>query len=283
MKPLKPNAVIDIIAPAGKIHLPADFSLIESTLQSWGYQARFGEYLLGNHPFLSNTTELRFEDLKNALYSEDSEAIWCYRGGSGCSELLPLLDKLSPPPISKLFLGFSDITSLLVYFTQQWGWTTFHGPGAKQIINDVIDAESLIKVQQLFKGELSPLPPLISLNKFQDKISGELIGGNLSVIIHSLGTPYQIKTEHKILLLEDINESTYKIRRMLTHLTQANIFKNIKALIFGEFIHPEIDLINQELQEFANKQSFPVYKTNFIGHGKTNYWVPFGERISLNS
>jgi len=289
MKPLKAHNIIDIIAPAGKVHLPAVFDEIEQILQTWGYQARFGKNILGNHSFLSHTLEKRFEDLVQALYAEDSNIIWCYRGGNGSSELLPLLDTLTPPSSSRIFLSFSDATSLHIYFNQRWGWTTFHGPGAKQIVGDKIDNISLNHIQQLFKNQLdSPLNyHLKAVNKISEKtaeISGIITGGNLSIIAHSLGTPYQIQTDHKILLLEDVNEPAYKIRRMLIHLSQANIFKNIKALILGEFINPDLlekQWIEHELQEFANLQSFPVFQTDKIGHGKTNYVVPLGSCVSL--
>lgn len=289
MKPLKANSIVDIIAPAGKVHLPAVFDEIEQVLQSWGYQARFGKNILGDHPFLSNTLEKRFEDLTKAIYAEDSDIIWCYRGGNGSSELLPLLDILTPPSSSKIFLSFSDATSLHIYFNQRWGWTTFHGPGAKQIVGDKIDNTSLHYIQQLFKNQLdfSSQYNLIPINKISQhtaEISGIITGGNLNIIAHSLGTPYQIQANHKILLLEDVNEPAYKIRRMLTHLSQANIFKNIKTLIFGEFIHnnlTEREWIQNELLEFANPQSFPVFQTDKIGHGKTNYVVPLGDCVSL--
>ena len=288
MKPLKANRIIDIIAPAGKVHLPAVFDEIENILKIWGYQGRFSKNILGDHAFLSNTLENRFEDLTQALYAKDSDIIWCYRGGSGSSELLPLLDTLTPPSSPKIFLSFSDATSLHIYFNQQWGWTTYHGPGAKQLANDQLDKTSREMIQQLFSNNLDinyKLKPLNNLSQNTPEISGIMTGGNLSIITHSLGTPYQIQTENKILLLEDINEPAYKIRRMLTHLSQANIFKNITALIFGEFIHKNLSeqaWIKHELQEFANHQYFPVFQTDQIGHGKTNYVVPLGSNVSLS-
>jgi muramoyltetrapeptide carboxypeptidase len=282
MKPLKANTIIDIIAPAGKIDLPAPLHAIEVLLKSWGYQARFGKNLFGNHPFLSHHPDKRFTDLKKAIYAKDSDIIWAYRGGSGSAELLPLLDTLSPPSSPKLFLGFSDVTSLHIYFNQQWKWPTYHGPGAGQMINGLIDNHSLNAVQKLLRGELlsfAPLTPFNTYSKNLSALSGVITGGNLSIIIHTLGTPYQIQTENKILLLEDVNEPAYKIRRMLVHLKQAGIFHHITALLLGEFISSDTrqkQYIEDEIQEFAHQQNFPVFKTNSVGHGKTNYVTPLG-------
>lgn len=261
--------IIEIIAPSGKVKIPAQLEQVDQLLKSWGYQARFGKYLIGDHAFLANTAENRFKDLYAALHNEDSDIIWCYRGGSGASELLPLLAKSKKPRKPKLFLGFSDATALHIFFTQQWGWTTYHGPGARQPALNEIDDESIKRIKALFDNNVIP-PPLLNL-------SGKFTGGNLSIISHSLGTPYQIKTDNKILFLEDINEPAYKIRRMLTQLDQAGLFDHIKTLVFGEFLHKDPEerkLIQVELKAFSENKHIPVRQASHIGHGKTNYVIP---------
>lgn len=261
--------VVEIIAPAGKVKNPSELEKIDQLLKSWGYQARFGQYLIGEHPFLSNSAENRFKDLDTALRNEDSDIIWCYRGGSGASELLPFLKKSKKPYRAKLFLGFSDITTLHIFFSQHWGWTTYHGPNARQTATNALDTESIKRVKALFENNVI-MPPLLNL-------SGKFTGGNLSVITSGLGTPYQIKTDNKILFLEDLNEPAYKIRRMLTQLEQAGLFANIKALILGDFIHndpQERKLIQAELEHFIHDKHIPTRITTTIGHGKTNYIVP---------
>ena len=261
--------IVEVIAPSGKIKNPAEMEHVDNLLKSWGYQARFGKYLISDHPFLSNTTENRFKDLDAALHNPDSTIIWCYRGGSGASELLPFLAKAKKPHKQKIFLGFSDVTALHIFFTQQWGWTTYHGPGARQAAMNEIDAESIKRIKALFENNLIH-PPLLNL-------SGKFTGGNLSIISSTLGTPYQIKTDNKILFLEDLNEPAYKIRRMLTQLNQAGLLEHIKALVFGDFIHNNPDekkLIEQELKNFAQDKHIPIRMAAHIGHGKTNYIVP---------
>ncbi len=261
--------VVEIIAPAGKVKNPAELEHVDKLLKSWGFQARFGQYLIGEHAFLSNSAENRFKDLETAIDNEDSEIIWCYRGGSGASELLPYLKKSRKPYQAKIFLGFSDITMLHLFFTQHWGWTTYHGPNARQTAMNEVDAESIKRVKALFENTLIP-PPLLNL-------SGKFTGGNLSIITSSLGTPYQIKTDNKILFLEELNEPAYKIRRMLTQLEQAGLFEHLKALVIGDFMHKDTEekkLIQHELDNFIKSKHIPTRVTSIIGHGKTNYIIP---------
>jgi muramoyltetrapeptide carboxypeptidase len=261
--------LVEIIAPSGKVKIPAQLEQVDNLLKSWSYQAKFGKYLIGEHAFLANTTENRFKDLHAALHNEDSDIIWCFRGGSGASELLPLLAKSKKPRKQKIFLGFSDATALHIFFTQQWGWTTYHGPGARQPALNEIDDESIKRVKALFDNNIIQ-PPLLNL-------SGKFTGGNLSVISNMLGTPYQIKTDNKIFFLEDVNEPAYKIRRMLTQLDQAGLFDPIKTLVFGEFIHKDLQeqkLIQLELKTFSDTKNIPIRMASHIGHGKTNYVIP---------
>jgi muramoyltetrapeptide carboxypeptidase len=289
MKVLNATPIIDIIAPAGRIKSPAEIPAVENRIKQWGFQPRFGKNVFGDHSFLSNTTEKRFQDLKNALYATDAKVIWCYRGGSGCAELLPLLTTLPPPLQEKIFLGFSDITSLLIFLHEKWGWNTYHGPGARQILPGILEPPSLEAIKNLFLHNLAEVwiddfAPINTIAQKPFEITAPIIGGNLAVIAHSLGTPYQPNPANKILLLEDVNEQAYKIRRMLTQLTQAGLFSNIQALILGNFLcnnDEEKDWINTELVEFAAQQIFPVLQTCSIGHGKQNALVPFGNPIIL--
>jgi len=293
----EPGSVIDVLAPSGKVVDPTTFQHCEMIINEWGYQVSWSKNIIGNHAFLSNTITNRFEDLKKALYSP-SKMIWPYRGGSGSAELLPLLSTLPAPKTQKIFLGFSDLTSLHLFFNQQWNWITFHGPVVKQLLNESLDVHSLILLKHFLQHgfdlknynvyhelQLNDYNSAAKNNHFN--IQAPMTGGNLTVICHTLGTSNQIISDHKILLLEDVNEPAYKIRRMLTHLSQAGIFSKVKAVILGNFIEynrsepmKNYDT-EKELFEFSESQSFPVFKTDKIGHGKQNYVVPFNSTVQL--
>lgn len=285
---LQPGSVIDIIAPAGKIHDPQEIKKVVQLIEAWGYRARLGKNLLGNHAFYSNTLELRFEDLKYALFDKSSSAIWCYRGGYGSLELLPLLASLAHPPTPKVFIGFSDITILHIFFLQRWGWRTIHGPSVRQIAVNEIDLISQNLIKDLLIGTrkeiiISDLLPLNAAAEAVKTIQLSFIGGNLAVITHTLGTPYQINAKNKLLLLEDVNEPAYKVKRMLTHLELANIFNDVAGIVFGEFNNNfgQEELTNTILMEFAKNKEIPILKTSSIGHGKINYPIPLGTLTTL--
>ncbi len=281
--------IIDIIAPAsGKESMQDELPKITDALKHWGYTARFGQHIIGKHPLSSNTNEYRFADLKEALYNDTSDIVWCYRGGYGCGELIPELAKLTPPKKQKLFIGFSDVTFLHIFLNQQWGWQTIHGPGARQTALKEIDEPSQKAIHDVLANHPTEfvLDHVVALNdaaKKSNNFSGILTGGNLAIISNTIGTPYQIDATNKILLLEDINEHAYRVRRLLIHLKHAGILNNIKGLLFGCFDNTDPAEINRELIQFAQEQEFPVFQTDAIGHGKKNIAVSVGCPIELKT
>ncbi|MFZ0219456.1 MAG: LD-carboxypeptidase [Candidatus Aquirickettsiella sp.] len=287
---LKKNSIIDIIAPAGGV---ADKSVIEkfkSLLESWQLIPRISFDLFAPDLLCANSDEKRFQQLKDALFNTDSHAIWCLRGGYGCTRLIPSLLKLNAPEKSKIFIGFSDITALHLFLQQKWHWQTLHAPTLNQVVHHLIAAENINELKKVIFGQLSELT--YSLKSYHkpfhslDFIETTLTGGSLSLAQTSLGTNWQIETNHKILFLEDVNESAYRIDRMLQHLQQSGILSHIKALLLGDFTFPakveEEKKIQAVLERFAKEQNFPVLRCPDIGHGKKNRSLPFGTPALLD-
>ena len=281
---LKKNSVIDIIAPASGV---ADISIVEklkSVLESWQLTPRISADLFGPDLLCANSDEKRFELLKDALFNTDSQAIWCLRGGYGCTRLIPYLLKLTPPEKSKLLIGFSDITGLHLFLQQKWHWQTLHGPTLNQVTHHLIVQENIDELKKVIFGQLTELiyllAPYHKPNSRLDSIQAPLTGGSLSLVQTSLGTDWQIETKDKILFLEDVNEVAYRIDRMLQHLQQSGIFTHVKAILFGDFTFPakleEEKKIQAILERFAKEQNFPVLRCPDIGHGKRNRCLPFG-------
>lgn len=288
---LKKNSIVDIIAPAGSI---VDISIIEKSkalLKSWRLIPRISDDLLGSDLLCANSGDKRFQQLKNALFSTDSQAIWCLRGGYGCTRLIPSLLKLSAPEKSKLFIGFSDITALHLFLQQKWHWQTLHGPSLNQVTRLLIEHENINELKKLIFGQLSELiyslePYTKPLSTSLDFIEAPLTGGSLSLVQTSLGTDWQIETKNKILFLEDVNEVAYRIDRMLQHLQQSGILSHVKAILLGDFTFStkieEEKKIQKVLERFANEQSFPVLRCPGIGHGRKNRSLPFGTSALLD-
>ncbi len=291
---LKPGDMVQIIAPAGKTPEPQqDVEKVLELLKTWGLVGRASSLIWGenkDYPELSNTDAKRFEDLKNALVDPQVKAIWCIRGGYGTLRLFSDLKKYFPvPPAEKLFIGFSDITLLHLYFNQVWGWQTIHGPVAIQAVNNKLAPADLENLRKIIFGEvqeilINDLTPLNHAAKMSLTLSGQMTGGNLTVISRLFGTPYQIKTQHKILVLEDVEEPFRKIDGMLQQFILTGLLEphnKPAAVILGDFSNAnaeQLQAIENCLHEFAEKltaENIPVLRCLGIGHGQQNH--PFIE------
>ena len=281
---LRPGDIVDVIAPASSApgeKLPRGLE----SLRMWGLLPRVQSGMIEPSDFFASTLETQFEQLKSALYS-DSRAIWCLRGGYGSMRLIPLLKKLRPPKKIKLFIGFSDITALHLYFNQEWKWPTMHGRTLSQMDPDKILSHDREEFRQNLFGEREEVifENLIPLNDHARKaqiLFGKIIGGNLRLLQTSLGTDWELKAKAKILFMEDVAERGYSVHRMLEQLCQAKIIhQGPKALIFGDFSDGleknGRDLSPAVFKEFADRLPYPVLKGLPCGHGAiNNYALPF--------
>lgn len=223
--------------------------------------------------FHSAPDKLRGQCLKEALLSKKSDIVWALRGGYGSPKLIEELAKLEKPARAKYFIGYSDITVLHIFLAQGWGWKTIHGSGIAEIIDNDKARENFVKIANIVTGKVDQavISGLALMNKMvaSDKeVKGTLTGGNLTMVVTTIGTPWQIKTNDKILFLEEVGIKPYQLDRTLYHLKHAGLLDNIKAIIFGEFGEPKENL--QILQDFANQAQVPVFKTNRFGHSKYN-------------
>jgi muramoyltetrapeptide carboxypeptidase len=232
------------------------------------------------NPFHSNSDEKRFEDLYKALNVKDENVIiWCINGGYGSAKLIPFLENVAKPNVEKIFIGYSDITALHLFFFQKWGWKTIHGPCLGELfkkdkdINNFLNLfDCLLRKDFTNRKFVKCIKPLnLAAEKFKDQIDGyKFIGGNLALIQTSLGTNWKIDIKNKVLFLEDIGEAGYKVDRMLNHISSVLNIRTAKAIIFGEFINSD-EFIDFTINNFANlNSSIPIYKTGKLGHGKYN-------------
>jgi len=204
---------------------------------------------------------------------------------------IPHLIKLKPPKRPKLFVGFSDITSLHLFLSQSWGWPVIHGRTISQLSIALKQTKDRAFLKDLIFGrkESKTFKNLVPLNKSATQalsLSGVITGGNLRMIQSSLGTPWEIRPKGKILFIEDVSERGYSLDRMFEQLIQARLFDNrIKAIIFGDFTDGKEkngnDLTSDALLRFASRVPYPVLKGLPAGHGEINYPVPFNVNCQL--
>jgi muramoyltetrapeptide carboxypeptidase len=280
---LQNGDIVDIIAPSSSKDV--DLKAIADIVRGFGLTPRIPDNMLlsGVDPFSANTDEFRFNQLKQAIYTEDSKVIWAFRGGYGAGRLIPSLHELPLPMYPKILIGYSDITPLHIICTQKYGWSTLHGRTLSEfIVRKTNEAEISAMKEALFgrvKATFNNLKLLNTVNLSDKEIKSEVVGGNLALIQTSLGTPWQFNADNKIVLLEDVDERGYSIDRMLTHLTHAGIFDKALAVMIGDIMcNPEKDgtmLCDMAVARFANSLNIPVLSCSQVGHGEYNWPVPF--------
>lgn len=287
---LNKNDVVDIVAPASNSPVHKFDEGVE-WVKSVGLIPRIQEGMIQTDLFFAAPLEVQLKQLKEAIYS-DAKAIWCLRGGYGSMRLIPHLKKLRPPKKPKLFIGFSDITSLHLYFSQEWNWPVIHGRTISQMQKDLTDSPDRKFLREVIFGKKTEMTfkNLVPLNqKAQEKIeiSGSITGGNLRILQSSLKTQWELKAKGKILFIEDVAERGYSIDRMLEQMIQAKLLdKGLKAVVFGDFTEglerDGSDLTGRALERFAERVPYPVLRGLPAGHAhELNYPVPFNTPCTL--
>ncbi len=285
-RPVEKGDTIAIVAP-GSLKNTESVKPAQDYLSSLGLKSK--PCTIKEHPLYSAPDPERLNDLLDAIEEDSIKAIWAIYGGYGTTRLLPKLAERAPLK-NKLLIGFSDVTALLAYVSQKWGWKPVHGPMLAQIVEHRVDETSKASLEDFFgRWTQTMLPNLIPLNVYAEKakkVEGTLGGGNLSVLQYALGTFWQPSYDKSILFLEDVDERAYRISNFLEHFTQAGVFEGVKAIVFGQFSfkkEPTAEgiLISQTLFEFAQKQSFPVFKGGAIGHGAKNYPLQIGVKARI--
>ena len=305
-KSTKIGDIFDIVFPStsGSIQ---EISAIKKYLQNLGLNPRI---LLEKkttprknlNSALSNfSAKVRFEQLYQALENPDSSLVWCGRGGYSAGDLLPYLAKAKPIEQNKIFIGFSDITSISIFLQQNWNWQIVCAPVLVQLIENgklLVNKKSEKEILDFIFGKKTGFEyDLISLNKTKTKtIKTEIIGGCLSVLSGHFGGDFQINFADKILFLEDIEESGEKLDRYLRQIIEVILKtkKKPQAILFGEFTYGIKDKFLIQNVELAIKNlidridelklEIPVFKSkDALGHSDKMRPLILGVKSEINS
>lgn len=281
---LRRGSRIGIIAPSGCV----DESALEkgsSALRREGFSVEIAPNILAHKGYLAGDAQRRVSDLVEFFTRDDIDAIFCARGGFGSIQLLPELG-IKTELLAKIFVGYSDVTVLLNWFLQRFGIVTFHGPMVAADFARGVSECSTAHFLRMLMGDLGnwtvPLGEVIRSGTAE----AQMMGGCLSLLVTTLGTPYEIETAGRILLIEDVDEKPYRIERMLTHLKLAGKFEAIAGLVFGGFTGCEGDgsrEVSDIIRELFGEARFPVVTGLPVGHGEENLAVPFGVAMRLDA
>ncbi len=231
---LQPGDTVGIIAPASNLK-PELFEAGCKALRDLGYKPFYFDSILEQDLYFAGSVERRVREFEQMFAREDVQAVICARGGYGANYLLPMLDIKKIAAMPKILIGYSDITCLLTWFADAAGLVTFHGP---MVAKDfaVAGGVDLVSLQAVLTGQsewtiAGNVEALVKGNS-----EGILYGGCLSILVASLGTPYEIQTEGTILFMEDVFAKPYQIDRMLIQLKLAGKLSGVAGIIFGEML-----------------------------------------------
>ena len=297
-KRLQAGQTIGLIAPSSNVTENQDIAFAIDIIKSFGFKVKLGEHLYQRHGYLAGKDQDRAHDVNQMFKDPQVDGIFCLRGGYGSPRILPYLDFDSIGRHPKVIMGYSDVTALLNAIHTKTGMVTFHGPIAAQNFS----AYTLAQFKQVLFGskpQIIAQPPPFEMvegqaerdNRItvihQGKATGELIGGNLSLMVKLVGTPYEPTYQGKILFLEDVGEAPYRIDGMFTHLKLAGRLNELAGIVFGKC--SECDAkdnslsIEQVLNDHLKPLGIPVVRGLMIGHIDDNATIPIGTMAKLDT
>ncbi|WP_080054823.1 S66 peptidase family protein [Spirosoma aerolatum] len=289
---LKPGDTVGLFCPAAPAYSQETVKIAQESLLALGFQTKLGPHIYDRYGYLAGRDADRASDLHAFFNDQSVKAIMAIHGGWGCARLLSLLDYDLIQRNPKVLIGYSDVTALLLAIYAKTGLVTLHGPVGSATFNAytvdwfkrlLMDGESLTMRNPTEKGD--------NLTQIQDRITtlrpglarGRLVGGNLTVLSHLIGSPYLPDWKNTILFLEDTHEDIYRVDRMLTHLKLAGILNQIAGFVFGKCsdCNPSSGSYGSlTLDDILTEHIIPLNKPAFsgamIGHIRDKFTVPLG-------
>lgn len=286
-KYLKKGDTIGIVCPAGFMDAEKMQTCI-STLKDWGYKVKLGKTVSSDSQnYFSGTDEERLTDLQQMLDDDDVSAVLCGRGGYGTGRIIDQLRFKQFKKRPKWIIGYSDITVLHSHIYSNYYISTLHSPMASAFNDGGHSNEYILSLKNALEGK--PTSVTATGNEFNRKgdVEGDLVGGNLAILAHLVGTGSDIKTKERILFIEDVGEQMYNIDRMMHQLKRAGKLEKLNGLIFGIFSdikdtdRPFGTPLQEMLWNIIKEYDYPVCFDFPVSHTDKNYALKVGVRHRL--
>lgn len=285
---LRPGDLVQLVSPSGPV-APEDVELGRALLASWGLRVVVGAHTCARNGFLAGTDEQRLADLNAALADAHVRGVICTRGGYGAQRIVDGIDMAAVRSDPKVVVGFSDITALQLALWRGARLATVHGPGPRRLRDlDPPCAESMRLAL------MTTAPVVVERNPAEQTSAlvvpgtagGTLLGGNLSLIAASVGTPDAPDLSGAILLIEEVDEAPYRVDRMLTQLRRSGALRGLAGVVVGQFTNCAdrwptsiLDVLGERLYDLG----VPVLGGLPIGHGPGQLTVPLGAPATLDT
>ncbi|WP_128548059.1 S66 peptidase family protein [Larkinella soli] len=295
---LKTGDTIALVGPAAPAFNREEVQISVESLQALGFKVKIGRHVFDRYGYLAGTDADRAADLNEMFADRNVQAVMAMHGGWGCARLLPLLDYAAIRRNPKILVGYSDITALLLGIHAQTGLVTMHGPVGSATWNPftvnylrqlLIDGQAVLMENPRDKGDL--------LVQVEDRVStlhpgkarGRLLGGNLTVLSHLMGSKYLPDWRGSLLFLEDVREDIYRMDRMITQLKLAGVLDQISGFIFGKCTNcdPGGSYGSLTLEDVFRDHILPLKKPAYagamIGHITHKFTVPLGVEAEMDA
>ena len=287
---LREGDCIGLAAPASPFREEALHEGV-GVLQDMGFRVRYEARVFERYRYLAGRDAERAAELQALFADPDVKAVFCCRGGYGSQRLLPFLDAIAMRAHPKLFMGYSDLTSLLCYLDARCGLATLHGPVVCGDLRPAFSAAARRQLMGVLTGDVEAMQPP---DACQDGLTvlragdaeGRLLGGCLSVFACAIGTPHQPRTQDAILFLEDKGERLYAIDRLLTTLKLSGLLQGVRGLVFGRIERVEADAhlsydAKDVILDVLGDLDVPILYGFPAGHCPQPLTLPFGVRAAI--
>lgn len=296
-KVLKAGDKVGIIAPATAVSDPDDIAKAQEIINALGMESVIAKSVYSGQGYKTRSIDERVNDFHNMVLDKSISAIFSIRGGYGSADLLDRLDYNLIKNNPKIFAGYSDITAMLIAINQRSGLITFHSPMMLGRFNEftfnyfrkaLLDKNpiGMLANPDITVGPRKMFPIRTIVSGVTD---GIITGGNLSIICSLMGTPFEIDTKNKILLLEDVGEEPYRIDRMLNQLRLSGKLSSARGIIFGVCTNcdKKSDIWDLSLGEVLDKYFKPLEIPSFsgflFGHTDFQLTIPIGANAIMNA
>ena len=284
---LQKGDTIGLVCPAGFMPVEKVSECIRVINEDWGFTTKVGITIGQQYHYFSGTDEERIEDLQHMLDDENVKAILCARGGYGLTRIIDKIDFTNFKKNPKWIIGFSDVTILHSHIYRNYSISTLHSPMANAFNEEGFKDEFVKSLWHALEGK--KIKYQCKKHEFNKKGEGigELVGGNLSLLAHLVGTESDIKTKGRILFIEDVGEYLYNVDRMMYQLKRSGKLDKLAGLIVGGFTdmkdteRPFGQNVHEIIRDTVADYNYPVCFDFPVSHGKENYALKIGVGYKL--
>ena len=278
---LQQGDTIGLVCPAGTMPFERTVACID-TLSEWGFEVKIGKTVGSSHHYFSATDEERLADIQQMLDDPHVNAVMAARGGYGCSRIIDAIDWSHFLQHPKWLVGFSDLTVFNCHLFQNFEMASIHGPMAGAFHQYGANDEHVKTLLDALHGRPYQYAAPAQTANIAGTATGRLVGGNLSLLAHLIGSSSEVDTEGCMLFVEDVGEYLYNVDRMFLQLERAGKLKALSGLVVGGFTQmkdttvPLGKTLEEIILEKVARYNYPVCFNFPVSHERENVALKVG-------